>query len=147
MSDATYLNSPRYVYIRSEPTLYTVGFYGPEGAWNPESDHAEKEAAAERVAYLNGSHPAPAGRMLESLRTAHTDERLRAIVFEWCRLMNLDPWGSVAHSPEPGPDGSVPLVQLYSTRWQYLMPEARAAVAWAQAILLCPPETRFPHGD
>ena len=45
-----------YVYIKSEPTLYTVGFYNPDGKWIPESDYDTKEEAAKRVHYLNGSH-------------------------------------------------------------------------------------------
>lgn len=44
-----------YVYIRSEPQLWTVGFYDPQGEWHPESDHNEQEEAAKRVAWLNGS--------------------------------------------------------------------------------------------
>lgn len=44
----------QYVYIRSEPGLYTVGFFEPSGKWNPESDHDERELAAQRVHYLNG---------------------------------------------------------------------------------------------
>lgn len=43
-----------YVYIKSEPQLYTVGFYDPAGKWHPESDHETREAAAERVHWLNG---------------------------------------------------------------------------------------------
>ena len=48
-----------YVYIHSETNeygqwLYTVGFYSPDGKWNPDSDHDTKESAAERVNYLNG---------------------------------------------------------------------------------------------
>jgi len=47
-----------YVYIHSEHSanhdLYTVGFYDPNGKWQPESDHSTKEEAAARVAYLNG---------------------------------------------------------------------------------------------
>lgn len=43
-----------YVYIESEPQLFTVGFYGPDGKWNPESDHGTREEAAERVRFLNG---------------------------------------------------------------------------------------------
>ena len=43
-----------YVYFQSEPNLWTVGFYTPNGVWTPESDHANKESAAERVHYLNG---------------------------------------------------------------------------------------------
>lgn len=45
-----------YVYVESEKGLWTVGFYAPKGQWNPESDHATKEAAAERVHYLNGGN-------------------------------------------------------------------------------------------
>ena len=61
-----------YVYIRSEKpgwypsphqensvyltgSLWTVGFYSPDGKFNPESDHETPELAADRVAYLNGS--------------------------------------------------------------------------------------------
>jgi len=46
-----------YVYIRSqfpEEKLWTVGFYKPDGKWEPESDHESAEEAAKRVAYLNG---------------------------------------------------------------------------------------------
>lgn len=43
-----------YVYIRSEPGLYTVGHYAPDGSWVAESDHEDWEAAAERVHWLNG---------------------------------------------------------------------------------------------
>jgi hypothetical protein len=44
-----------YVYIRSEPGLWTVGFYRPDGKFEPESDHRDPEEAAKRVAWLNGS--------------------------------------------------------------------------------------------
>jgi hypothetical protein len=48
-----------YVYIQSGyadegARLYTVGFYAPDGTWEPESDHADPELAAARCAYLNG---------------------------------------------------------------------------------------------
>jgi hypothetical protein len=43
-----------YVYICSEPGLWTVGFYGPDGKWEPESDHDSAEEAAKRTAWLNG---------------------------------------------------------------------------------------------
>jgi len=46
-----------YVYIETEPSLWTVGFYRPDGKWHPESDHSIREEAAERVAWLNGSRP------------------------------------------------------------------------------------------
>ncbi len=44
-----------YVYILSEPGLFTVGFYTPDGRWNTDSDHTCREEAARRVAWLNGS--------------------------------------------------------------------------------------------
>lgn len=45
-----------YVYIQSEssPDLFTVGFYDPSGQWQPDSDHSDREEAAQRVRYLNG---------------------------------------------------------------------------------------------
>lgn len=43
-----------YVYKRSEPQLWTVGYYDPQGKWQPESDHESSEDAAKRVNYLNG---------------------------------------------------------------------------------------------
>ena len=48
----------RYVYIQSEPGLWTAGFYDPSGKWQPESDHTSDRDAAERVHYLNGGDPA-----------------------------------------------------------------------------------------
>jgi len=43
-----------YVYIQTEPKLWTVGFYKPDGRFEPESDHESPSAAASRVNYLNG---------------------------------------------------------------------------------------------
>lgn len=45
-----------WVYIKSEPSLWTVGFYDPKGQWQPESDHGSTEEAAKRVHYLNGGN-------------------------------------------------------------------------------------------
>lgn len=47
-------NTMMYVYVRSEPNLWTVGHYDPFGDWQPEGDYDNKEEAAARVAYLNG---------------------------------------------------------------------------------------------
>lgn len=44
-----------WVYVRSEPMLFTVGFYDPNGKWNPESDWGTSAEAAARVNYLNGA--------------------------------------------------------------------------------------------
>jgi hypothetical protein len=43
-----------YVYLESEPGLWTVGHYAPGGGWIAESDHVSRESAAARVHYLNG---------------------------------------------------------------------------------------------
>jgi hypothetical protein len=43
-----------YVYIQSEPNLWTVGHYEPGGRFVPESDHESIDAATARVARLNG---------------------------------------------------------------------------------------------
>ena len=49
-----------YVYRRIQEMpghhLYVVGFYNPNGGWIPESDHDTKEAAADRVHWLNGGN-------------------------------------------------------------------------------------------
>jgi len=46
-----------HVYIRSEPKLFTVGFYDPQGQWHPNSDYDDPDKAARQVAYLNGYNP------------------------------------------------------------------------------------------
>lgn len=43
-----------WVYIQSEPGLWTVGFYDPKGVWQAESDQDSADDAAARVHYLNG---------------------------------------------------------------------------------------------
>ena len=46
-----------WVYLISEPGLFTVGFYDPAGKWQSDSDHSTRESAAARVHYLNGGKP------------------------------------------------------------------------------------------
>jgi hypothetical protein len=48
-----------YVYKKTEPQLWTVGFYAPDGKWEAESDHSSPEEAAARVNYLNGGKERP----------------------------------------------------------------------------------------
>jgi hypothetical protein len=43
-----------WVYIKSEPYLWTVGHYSPSGEWRAESDHDNPQEAAARVHHLNG---------------------------------------------------------------------------------------------
>lgn len=48
------MSSIAWVYIQTEPELWTVGFYDPDGHFRPESDHGTSEAAADRAHWLNG---------------------------------------------------------------------------------------------
>lgn len=48
-----------YVYQRTEPNLYTVGFFTPEGKWIADSDYGSREDAAKRVHFLNGGNEYP----------------------------------------------------------------------------------------
>ncbi len=43
-----------YIYLQTEPGLWTVGHYNPSGDFVPESDWGSKSDAANRVHYLNG---------------------------------------------------------------------------------------------
>jgi hypothetical protein len=43
-----------WTYLRSEPGLWTAGYYKPNGKWEPDSDHGTPEEAADRVHFLNG---------------------------------------------------------------------------------------------
>lgn len=43
-----------WIYKQTEPMLWTVGFYSPDGRWHADSDHSSREDAAKRVHYLNG---------------------------------------------------------------------------------------------
>lgn len=58
-----------YVYINSEPGLWTVGFYSPDGKWHSDSDHNDRNEAAERVAWLNGSRPTMPQSVQEALNS------------------------------------------------------------------------------
>jgi hypothetical protein len=70
--------SGEYVYIRSEPGLWTVGFYGPDDKWEPESDHDSTDKAAARVRYLNGGIVGASADSL-SRRVAQLEGALRAL--------------------------------------------------------------------
>jgi hypothetical protein len=43
-----------FVYLRSEPGLWTVGFYTLAGGWIAESVHDSTPVAATGIAYLSG---------------------------------------------------------------------------------------------
>lgn len=46
-----------YVYKQTEPGVWTVGYYTPQGEWISESDYPTPKEAANRTAWLNGSDP------------------------------------------------------------------------------------------
>ena len=48
------MSDTNWVYLRSEPSLWTVGFSRPDGRWEADSDHSSNDAAARRVHWLNG---------------------------------------------------------------------------------------------
>lgn len=82
----------KYVYRRTEPRLWTVGFYDPMGKWEPESDHSDRQEAARRTSFLNGGG---------------TDCKLEGNAFEqfskreWAMaLVGLTPGGSEFLTPD-----------------------------------------------
>jgi hypothetical protein len=44
----------KWIYIKTEPELWTVGFYDPAGGFIPESHWPSALKAAAKVNYLNG---------------------------------------------------------------------------------------------
>ncbi len=61
-----------YVYIKSAPNLWTVGFYSPDGKFQPESDHDSKQEVAGRVAWLNGSSRFVVSELVDVLKNSRT---------------------------------------------------------------------------
>lgn len=61
-----------YVYTKTEYSLWTVGYYSPDGQFHPESDHDDPKEAAERVHYLNGGY--------ESMRLEVLEDKLEKII-------------------------------------------------------------------
>lgn len=51
-----------WVYIKTEPSLWTVGFYDPNGKWHSDSDADSPEEAANRCHFLNGGAPQESGK-------------------------------------------------------------------------------------
>jgi hypothetical protein len=48
------MNVSGWVYVCSEPGVWTVGHYDPNGEWHSDSDHGNRQDAATRCNYLNG---------------------------------------------------------------------------------------------
>lgn len=57
----------KWFYIKSEPTLYTVGYEDSAGKWHTDSDWDTKKEAGERVHFLNGGADKELLEALESL--------------------------------------------------------------------------------
>lgn len=87
-----------WVYIQSEPGLFTVGHYDPAGHWHPDSDHTSQRAAGERCAWLNGS---PKPEQAEDLSLAelaaqaeevrrHASEEMAAIIMNLSKSAALE---------------------------------------------------------
>jgi hypothetical protein len=54
-----------WVYKQTEPGLWTVGYYAPNGDWESDSDHGERQAARDKVRWLNGGEvPAFSARII-----------------------------------------------------------------------------------
>lgn len=65
--------------------MWTVGHWKPDGKWEPESDHGDSEAAAQRCAWLNGSMAGDVTiRAIELLEVAQSciDVKLHSEEFE-----------------------------------------------------------------
>jgi hypothetical protein len=43
-----------WIYKKTEPRLWTVGYYTPNGEWYPTADYGTEKEAVEQVHYLNG---------------------------------------------------------------------------------------------
>ena len=60
-----------WIYKRTEPELWTVG-YQDSGGFEPESDHGSPEEAAARVRYLNGGTiPNLTAKLVTTVLTRH----------------------------------------------------------------------------
>lgn len=67
------MSAGKWCYLQSEPHLWTVGFYGPDGEWESESDHDSAVRASQRVSFLNGGGPAIfAGKRDKTIRELQT---------------------------------------------------------------------------
>jgi hypothetical protein len=68
-----------YKLTETRMRVYTVGYYDPNGHFQPESDHGTKEEAARRVHYLNGGNDdqCPVALKLVAQREAARDDVVR----------------------------------------------------------------------
>jgi hypothetical protein len=80
-----------YVYLKTpRESLYTVGYYDPEGNWHPESDHGTEKEAAERVVYLNGGSRAAAPADKPTLRDYFAARAMEGYIVGWAGEVRLN---------------------------------------------------------
>ncbi|QIS10744.1 hypothetical protein [Nocardia arthritidis] len=98
-----------YVYRHTEYSLWTVGYYTPNGEWEPESDHSSKDAAAQRVMALNGGNVAIDLAELIKERDDLRDERdelisqVEGVMWDYGALQAQH---ARCHEPEPQGKGA-----------------------------------------
>ena len=81
-----------YVYLKSEPGVWTVGFYLPDGTWEPESDYNDPGQAADRVRYLNGGTvKTPTTKHLANYEDAHSMAEMILYLWEFEHRNNPPP--------------------------------------------------------
>lgn len=71
-----------YVYIKSEPGLWTVGHYDG-GEWEPQSDHSKESEAAARVAELNGGGRPESRDPAHVVRLVKTLDEIAVALNDW----------------------------------------------------------------
>jgi len=114
-----------WVYINSEPGLWTVGFYDPNGHFHAESDHDDEERAAERVHYLNG------GSQQAESKTDDRAERIVAqMIFAGYRQMIFDDGRFVGYDRNKG------LLAGCGAMFSFYKPEDRAEAVKMVALSL-----------
>ena len=95
---ATHIEHPRdlnkgvfmYVYVKTEKTLWTVGFYAPDGKFNTDSDWNSKEEAGERVAYLNGGNVVSRDKGIIIIDRDDINNPIHPNLFnEWLEMLSL----------------------------------------------------------
>lgn len=99
-----------YVYQKSEPSLFTVGFFDPGGEWHPEKDLTSEEEAASRVAWLNGSRKVPGAPDLIEAPSASPrdpDREFWIRTFSACALQGLLAGEVTPYENAPGREGDL----------------------------------------
>ncbi len=85
----------------NQPDLWTVGFYNPDGTWEPESDHDSDVVAGQRVHYLNGG--SREALTFSGYSTAQIVEFLRRVYcFERSDLKDFFTWVNDGRDPVDG---------------------------------------------